>query len=138
MKCSFEKTTSSITHPQPQSDTEMSTVLAIPAMNPQKRKRNIVSYAELDQLPDLFSDDEDMTAVPHDESSNDESDNDDRTYSKHKVDFGPFQIQPTHSLTDPRKHPKRHQRRREQSMPTFAKKPRSLSHSWNCLQNFAT
>ena len=85
----------------------MSTMPATPAMNPQKRKRNIVSYAELDQLPDLFSDDEDIIAVPQDESSNDESDNDDRTYSKNKVDFGPFQIQPVQLTDRPKKTPKK-------------------------------
>ena len=58
-------------------------------MNPQKRKRTVVSYAELDQSPDLFSDDEDITIVPHDESSDDESDDDDRTYSKNKVYLSP-------------------------------------------------
>jgi hypothetical protein len=85
----------------------MSTILAIPAMNFQKRKRNIVSYAELDQLPDLFGDDEDIIAVPQDESSDDESDNDDRTYSRHKVTFDPFQIQPVQLADQPKKTPKK-------------------------------
>jgi hypothetical protein len=67
----------------------MPTTSATPAMTPQKRKRTVVSYAELDQLPDLFSDDEDITTVPRDESSEDESDNDDRTYSKNKVYLSP-------------------------------------------------
>jgi hypothetical protein len=116
----------------------MSTIPATPVMNPQKRKRTVVSYAELDQLPDLFSDDEDITTVPNDENSDDESDNDDRTYSKNKVTFGPVQIPPVQLTDRPRKRPKRHQRKRKQSMPTLVKKPRSLSRSWNCLQSFAT
>jgi hypothetical protein len=67
------------------STNRMSTISTTPAMNTQKRKRTVVSYAELDQLPDLFSDDDDTTTVPCDESSGDESDNDDRTYSRNKV-----------------------------------------------------
>jgi hypothetical protein len=63
----------------------MSSTSATPAMNHQKRKRTVVSYAELDQLPDVFSDDDDVTTIPHDESSGNESENDDRTYSKNKV-----------------------------------------------------
>jgi hypothetical protein len=63
----------------------MSATSATAMMNPQKRKRTVVSYAELDQLPDLFSDNDDATINPCDESSGDESDNDDRTYSRNKV-----------------------------------------------------
>lgn len=55
-------------------------------MNPQKRKRTVVSYVEPDPLADLMiDDDDDITTIPMDESSEDESDNDDRTYSKNKV-----------------------------------------------------
>jgi hypothetical protein len=56
-------------------------------LNRQKRKRTVVSYAQLDPLADLMSDDEDITAAPYFESGDDESDNDDRTYSRHKVWF---------------------------------------------------
>lgn len=44
-----------------------------------------MSYAQLDPLADLMSDDEDIAAVSYYESSADESDNDDRTYSGRKV-----------------------------------------------------
>jgi len=54
-------------------------------MNAPKRKRTVVSYTEPDQLADLLMDDENIATVPSDESSDDESDNDDRTYSKNKV-----------------------------------------------------
>ena len=54
-------------------------------LNPQKRKRTVVSYAQLDPLADLMSDNEDIATVSYYESSADESDNDDRTYSRRKV-----------------------------------------------------
>lgn len=63
-------------------------------LNPQKRKRTVVSYAQLDPLADMLSDDEDITAVSCNESSNDESDNGDRTYTRHKVCYGYSQIKP--------------------------------------------
>lgn len=50
-----------------------------------KRKRAVVSYAEIDPLVDLLSDGEDDVADQADETNDDESDEDDRTYSKHKV-----------------------------------------------------
>jgi hypothetical protein len=56
-------------------------------MNPHKRKRTVVSYAQPDPLSDL-SDDEDVATVPCDNDSDDESDNDDRTYIRHKVRSG--------------------------------------------------
>jgi hypothetical protein len=87
MKCSFKNII--LIQPQAHPTIKMSTIPATPAMGLQKRKRTVVSYAELDQTPDLFSDDEDITTVPHNENSGDESDNDDRTYSKHKVDLSP-------------------------------------------------
>lgn len=59
-------------------------------MNPQKRKRTVASYAQPDQLADLLSDDEHTTATACVESSGDESDNGDRTYSRHKVSAGFF------------------------------------------------
>lgn len=83
MKCSLENTTLSYTLIN-----DMSTTLVSPVMNTQKRKRTVVSYAQPDQLADLLSDDEDTATIPHDESSGDESGNDDRTYSRHKVWLG--------------------------------------------------
>ena len=50
-----------------------------------KRKRTIVSYAEVDQLADVLSEEEDDVSKQSPESSDDESDNDDRTYSRRKV-----------------------------------------------------
>lgn len=50
-----------------------------------KRKRTLVSYAEVDQLADLLSEEEDDVSNQYLESSDDESDNDDRTYSRRKV-----------------------------------------------------
>ena len=50
-----------------------------------KRKRAVVSYAEIDPLVDILSDEEDDVANQADETNDDESDEDDRTYSKHKV-----------------------------------------------------
>lgn len=47
-----------------------------------------MSYAELDQLPVLFSDDDDIVEMSRDESSDDASDNDDRTFSRNKVCSG--------------------------------------------------
>lgn len=49
-----------------------------------KRKRPTVSYAEKDVL-DFLSDGEEDTTVQLDQSSDDESDKDDRTYSTRKV-----------------------------------------------------
>ena len=63
-------------------------------LNPQKRKRTVVSYAQLDPLVDLLSDDEDMNTTFSHGSSDDESDNDDRTYSRHKVCYGYSQLKP--------------------------------------------
>jgi len=54
-------------------------------LNPHKRKRTVVSYAQVDPLADLLSDDEDVSMVSSHESSDDESDNDDRTYSRRRV-----------------------------------------------------
>lgn len=79
-------------------------------MNSQKRKRNIVSYAELDQLPDLSSDDDDITTIPRDGGSGDESENDDRTYSKNKVRLDYINHERFDLLTDPRKSRKSPQR----------------------------
>ena len=70
------------------STSRMSTTSTTPVMNPQKRKRTVVSYAELDQLPVLFSDDDDIVEMSRDESSDDASDNDDRTFSRNKVCSG--------------------------------------------------
>lgn len=70
----------------------MSATTSSQMLYPQKRKRTVVSYAQLDPLADLLSDDEDITTVSCRESSDDESDNDDRTYSKHKVHSGYSQI----------------------------------------------
>lgn len=69
--------------------------------NPQKRKRTVVSYAQLDPLADLLSDDEDVTMVSCHESSDDESENDDRTYSRRRVCFGHGQKQATVRLIKP-------------------------------------
>jgi hypothetical protein len=81
-------------------------------MNPQKRKRPVVSYAQLDPLADLLNDDEDITVPPNDESSDDESDNDDRTYSRRNVCIlGPrlHKSRSTHCPTQkkPKKTPKK-------------------------------
>lgn len=65
----------------------MSVTSACQVSNPQKRKRTVVSYVQLDPLADLMSDDEETISVSCQESSDDESDNDDRTYSRHKVCF---------------------------------------------------
>jgi hypothetical protein len=105
-------------------------------MSRQKRKRTVTSYAELDQLPDLLSDDDDIATVSHDESSDDDSDNDDRTYSKNKVCSESIRRESFDSLTDPRKRPKRPQRRRRRSMLLLARKPRNLSRSWSYLPNY--
>lgn len=72
----------------------MSTTISSQMLNPQKRKRTVVSYAQLDPLADLLSDDEDMTTVSCHGSSDDESDNDDRTYSRYKVCFDYSQFKP--------------------------------------------
>jgi hypothetical protein len=83
MECLPESTTLAYT-----SIRKMSTTPVPSVMNTQKRKRTVVSYAQPDPLSDIFSDDEDIATVPCDDSSDDESDNDDRTYSRHKVCFG--------------------------------------------------
>jgi len=70
-------------------------------LNPQKRKRTVVSYAEVDPLAYLLSDDEDVTMVSCHESSDDESDNDDRTYSRRRVCFAHGQKQAIVRLIKP-------------------------------------
>jgi hypothetical protein len=108
-------------------------------MHPQKRKRTVVSYAQLDPLADLLNDDEDITVLPNDESSDDESDNDDRTYSRRNVCiFGPVYIRAVRLTVRLRKSLKRPRKRRPGILPSNTKKPRSLSHSWTYLPNFVT
>jgi hypothetical protein len=65
----------------------MSTTSTTQILNPQKRKRTVVSYAQVDPLADLLIDDEDVTMDSCPESSDDESDDDDRTYSRRRVCF---------------------------------------------------
>ena len=63
----------------------MSTTNSTPSMNVGKRKRPVVSYAEDDGLGGLLGDMDGHEANVLDQSSGDESDNDDRTYSTRKV-----------------------------------------------------
>jgi hypothetical protein len=115
----------------------MSITSASQMLNPQKRKRTVVSYAQLDPLADLLSDDEDIASDSYHQSSDAESDNDDRTYSRHKVCPGHGQ-ESADRLTDRlRKLPRKQRRTRKQSTPRLAANPsRSHSHSWNCHRNF--
>ena len=108
-------------------------------LNPQKRKRTVVSYAQLDALADLMSDDEDITAVPHYDSRDDESDNDDRTYSRRKVWLDCGQKSADRFTDQTRKLPKRSIRTRKQGTPLLASNPsKSLFHLWSYLQSSAT
>lgn len=117
----------------------MSITSASPISNLQKRKRTVVSYAQADPLVDSMSDDEDITAISHYDSSDDESDNDDRTYSRRKVWLEHGQKSTDRFADQPRKLPKRPTRTRKQGTPLLADNPsRSLSRSWNYPRSFAT
>lgn len=117
----------------------MSITSVSPISNFQKRKRTVVSYAQLDPLADLMSDDEDITAISHYGSSDDESDNDDRTYSRRKVWLEHGQESADRFTDQPRKLPKKPTRTRKQGTPLLAGNPsRSLSPSWNYPRSFAT
>ena len=107
--------------------------------NLQKRKRTVVSYAQPDQLAELLGDDEDIATVPYHESSDDESDNDDRTYSRHKVSSR-SQSKEVDRLTDqPRNFLRRPRKIKKRGIVLLANNlRRNLSRSWSYLQNFAT
>jgi hypothetical protein len=117
----------------------MSITSASQMLNPQKRKRTVVSYAQLDPLADLLSDDEDIASDSYHQSSDAESDNDDRTYSRHKVCPG-YGQESADRLTDRlRKLPRKPRRTKKQGSPRLADNPsRNHSHSWSCHRNFGT
>jgi hypothetical protein len=107
--------------------------------NAQKRKRTVASYVHIDPLADLLGDDENITSESCHESSDDESDNDDRTYSRHKVCVGHGQESADRLTDQPRKLPRKLPRTKKQGSPQLAGNPsRNLSHSWNYRQNFGT
>lgn len=117
----------------------MSTTNAPLATNRQKRKRAIISYAQLDQLADILSDNEDVAGIPCDELSDDDSDNDDRTYSRHKVRAG-HECEQDALLTDqPRKLPRRPQSERKRGTPVLVSlQKKDLSPSWSYRQSSVT